>query len=144
MTALDETNQPSSLPVTRRQWLVAIFLPALLLLPFINKPIHIDDAAYIVIAKHITQHPFDYYGVSLNWEGSAAPVYQWHASPPLANFYLAFIGAVFGWQEWVLHTGFLLPAILASLGTFMLARRLCKRPIIAVGATLCTPAFVVS
>lgn len=144
MTAPDETNQPSSLPATRRQWLVAIFLPALLLLPFINKPIHVDDAAYVVIAKHITQHPLDYYGVSLNWEGVSAPVYQWHASPPLANFYLAFIGAIFGWREWMLHTGFFLPAILASIGTFMLARRLCKRPMIAVAATCCTPAFVVS
>ncbi|MCC6797335.1 MAG: glycosyltransferase family 39 protein [Candidatus Hydrogenedentes bacterium] len=144
MTDPDETIQPSLLPATRRQWFVAIILPALLLLPFINKPIHIDDAAYIAIAKHITQHPYDYYGVSLNWEGVSAPVYQWHASPPLANIYLACIGALFGWQEWVLHMGFLLPAILASLGTFTLARRLCKRPLIAVAATCCTPAFVVS
>ncbi len=144
MTASDETNSPLSLPATRRQWLIAIFLPVLLLLPFINKAIHIDDAAYVVIAKHIAQHPLDYYGVSLNWEGVTAPVYEWHASPPLANFYLAFIGALFGWKEWILHASFLLPAMLASAGTFMLARRLCKRPIIAVAATCCTPAFVVS
>jgi len=115
-----------------------------LLVPFISKPVHIDDAAYVAIAKHIAKDPADYYGLSLNWDGVARPVYEWHASPPFVKFYLAFIGTLFGWKEWVLHTAFLLPAILASAATFLLAKRLCKRPFVALAATLCTPAFIIS
>lgn len=136
-------DRPNS-GATRRLWGFAIALPLLLLLPFIDKPIHIDDTAYFAIAKHIVQHPLDYYGLSLNWDGVESPVYEWHASPPLANYYLALVGAMFGWKEWVLHTGFLLPAILASIGTAWLASRLCGRPAVALAASVCTPAFVVS
>jgi len=44
----------------------------------------------------------------------------------------------------VLHVGFLLPAMLAGLSTYALARRFCKRPLLACAATICAPAFVVS
>jgi 4-amino-4-deoxy-L-arabinose transferase-like glycosyltransferase len=140
-TSEDATNGDAA---PRWHWLISILLPVGILLPFINKPVHIDDTAYIAIAKQIVQHPLDYYGFSLNWEGVAKPVYEWHRNPPLANYYLAGIGVLFGWREWVLHLGFLLPAMLTGLGTYWLAAPLCKRPLIAVICTICNPAFVVT
>lgn len=139
------TNIESARQVSDRvHWVLAALLPIMLLAPFVNKPVHIDDTVYIAIAKQIVKHPLDYYGFSLNWEGVDLPVYAWHRNPPLANYYLAAIGALFGWKEWVLHLAYMLPALLAGLGTFAMARRLCTRPAIALWATVCTPAFVVT
>lgn len=127
-----------------RLLLLGTLLPVFLLLPFLHKPIHIDDAAYIAIARHIVEHPLDFYGLSLNWDGVERPVYEWHASPPLANYYLAAVGAVFGWSEWVLHLAFILPAALFGAAVCLLARRCCRHPAVAIASAMCTPAFVVS
>jgi hypothetical protein len=40
-----------------------------ILLPFIGKPLHIDDPVFLWCARQIQSHPFDFYGFKVNWFG---------------------------------------------------------------------------
>lgn len=114
------------------------------LLPFIRKPFNIDDPLFVWVAQHIQLHPLDPYGFNVNWYSYDLPVWQITKNPPLACYYLAMFGSVFGWSEIVLHSAQLLPAIAAVVGTYRLATRFCKHPLCAALLTLFTPVFLVS
>lgn len=114
------------------------------LLPFINKPFHIDDPYFIWIAKHITSHPFDFFGFNVNWTGEELPVYLSTTNPPLVSYYMAFAAAILGWSEIALHAAFLVPACAVVVGTWLLATDLCDRPFLASLTVICTPVFLVS
>lgn len=127
----------------RPAWLLTLVV-VLALVPFITKPFNIDDPLFVWIARHIQSHPADPYGFSLNWYTYDLPVSFITKNPPLACYYLSLVGSLLGWSEAALHTGLLLPAIAAILGTYRLASRLCARPIHAALLTLFTPVFLVS
>jgi Dolichyl-phosphate-mannose-protein mannosyltransferase len=136
----------SSSPAQTSRLHVVVLVVATLacLLPFVNKAIHIDDPVYIWIAQRILNHPADFYGFSVNWYGTEQPVSGMIHNPPLASFYLAAVGGLFGWDERVLHLAFLIPTIGTILGVYFLARRLCQRPLLAAIVTLVAPGFLVS
>lgn len=133
---------------TRYDWLRPSWLltsaVVLALVPFIAKPFHIDDPLFVWIGRHIQSHPADPYGFSLNWYTYDLPVSFITKNPPLACYYLCLVGSLLGWSEAALHTGFLLSAIAAILGTYRLASGFCGRPIHAALVTLFTPVFLVS
>src|SRR5688500_9265440 len=39
----------------------------LLLVPFLSKPLHMDDPMYVWAAEHILNRPLDPYGFDVNW-----------------------------------------------------------------------------
>jgi 4-amino-4-deoxy-L-arabinose transferase-like glycosyltransferase len=123
-------------------WLVIACV--LCLAPFLDKAVHIDDPLFLWAAQQICRDPLDFYGFSVNWYGVSMPMAEVMQNPPLASYYLAAVGSLFGWSEPVLHLAFLLPAIGVVLGTYCLARLLCSRPVLAALATLLAPAFLVS
>lgn len=114
------------------------------LVPFIDKAFYIDDPFYIWCAHHILSHPFDFSGSSVNWNGHESPVSVAIGSPPLVDYYIALVGALFGWSEVALHTGFLLPAVALVTGTYFLARKCCSHPLCAALMTVTAPGFLVS
>ncbi len=114
------------------------------LTPFLAKPFNIDDPLFIWTARQIHAHPADPYGFKVNWYGTAEPMWWVTQNPPLASYYLALAAGIFGWSEVALHFAFLLPAVVAILGTHRLARRFCHSPMLAALATLFTPVFLVS
>ena len=114
------------------------------LLPFLGKPFNIDDPLFVWAAQHIQSHPMDPYGFSANWYGHEMPFWAITQNPPLACYYLALVGSVFGWSEIVLHSALLLPAIASIVGAYCLAARFCKHPVAAALLTLFTPVFLVS
>jgi 4-amino-4-deoxy-L-arabinose transferase-like glycosyltransferase len=65
-------------------------------------------------------------------------------NPPLASYYAAVMGTLAGWSERALHLAFLVPAIVLVLGTYRLARRFTRYPLLAAAAALLTPGFIVS
>lgn len=113
------------------------------LLPFLAKPFNIDDPLFVWAAKQIHAHPADPYGFRVQWGYREFPMWRVTENPPLACYYLALAG-IFGWNEIWLHIAFLLPAIAVILGTYQIARRLCKSPEWAALITLFTPVFLVS
>ena len=88
--------------------------------------------------------PFDPYGGIVHWSSLAQPMWVAMQNPPLCSYYIAAIGSFAGFGEVAMHSAFLLPAIAAVLGTFALAKRLCRSPLTAAFLTLFTPVFLIS
>jgi len=133
--------------MNRRDWAECAGIAAIavaLLLPFVAKPIHLDDPMYLWAARHIQAHPLDFYGFSVNWYGFLQPMAEANYNPPLISFYLAAVAALFGWSEPALHAALLVPAIAALLAVRALARDLGAQPVGAALTTLAMPAFLVS
>ena len=131
-------------PVDDRQlWLVVVLVGALLL-PFVNRAFHIDDPLFLWAAKQIQTHPADPYGFRVNWYGADMAMFDVTKNPPLASYYLALVASIAGWSERALHLALMLPALSVVAGMFLLARRWCMNPALAVLAGLLTPVFLVS
>lgn len=114
------------------------------LAPFLHKAFDIDDPLFLWMAEQITKHPLNPYGFEVNWSSMAQPMWLPMQNPPLCSYYIAVVASVVGWSEVGLHAAFMLPAIVAVLGTFALARRLCAAPATAALLTLFTPVFLIS
>ncbi len=125
-------------------WVWLVLLTAALLLPFINKAVHIDDTLFLRAAEQIQRDPIDFYGGHLNWVGVTRPMTDNFHNPPLASFYLALVAALFGWREPALHLAFLLCAVAAVWGIYRLAGRFCRHPGTAAALALVMPVFLVS
>jgi 4-amino-4-deoxy-L-arabinose transferase-like glycosyltransferase len=128
---------------TRIVFIVAVAVLAALA-PFLNKAFHIDDPLFLWIAQQIYMHPGDPYGFAANWYASSQPMFSIMQNPPLSSYYMALMASFLGWSEPAMHGAFLVPAVAAVLGTFFLARRFCKSPLIAALLLLFTPVFLVS
>lgn len=113
------------------------------LAPFAGKAFGVDEPLFAWVARRILSHPLDPYGFSINWSMKADPMWQVMKNPPLASYYAALVAGIAGLSETALHLGFMLPAIGVVLGTFVLARRFCSRPVEAAFAALLTPVFLV-
>lgn len=122
----------------------AALLTAAVLLPFVGRAFHVDDPLFLWVARQIQAHPFDPFGFDVNWYGGPMPMSRVTKNPPLTSYGIALVAGVFGWGEEALHLAFLLPAVGVVLGTYLIARKLCRRPVIAALAVLGSPAFVVS
>jgi len=114
------------------------------LLPFSGKAFNVDDTLFIYVARQITQHPLDPFGFKVNWFLDAVPIAYETKNPPLASYFLAAVASFAGWSERALHLAFLLPALAAVLGTYRLAQRFTKSPLLAAIVTLLAPVFLVS
>jgi len=133
-----------------RRWLAAYPHGTLFLLvcvatgPFLAKPFNIDDPLFIRLAQQVWVHPADPFGFSVNWYGEVWPMWTVTENPPLAGYYFALFGSAFSWSEIGLHLGGLLATCAVLWGTFRLAARFCGSPLLAAGAVLCMPIFLVS
>jgi 4-amino-4-deoxy-L-arabinose transferase-like glycosyltransferase len=124
-----------------------VFLTVLVLLcltPFLGKAFNIDDTLFIWEARNIAKHPFNPFGFEVNWDSVREPMWQVTQNPPLASYYTAAVAAILGWSEFALHAGFLLVSLAAVLGTYVLARKFTRRPMLAAVATLVAPGYLVS
>ncbi len=94
------------------------------LLPFLDKPLHIDDPVYVRVAQHIRTAPADFYGFEMNWHGRLEPVADFNKNPPGVSYYLAAASLVTGWSERGLHAAMLVAVLAALAATAALAREL--------------------
>ena len=124
--------------------LVLTIITLACLVPFIGKPFHMDDPLFVWCAKHLQSNPVDFYGFNINWQGQQESMAVVTQNPPLACYYLALVGFLFGWSEVALHAGFLLPAVGVVIGTYYLARNFCSHPSWAALVTALSPVFLVS
>ncbi len=128
----------------RRSVLLLVFLTLLCLAPFARKAFHIDDPLFVWSAQQIAKHPLDPYGFDLVWSTNRMRMSEVNKNPPLASYFIAFFASMTGWSEAALHTAFLLPAIAVVIGTYWLARRFTRSPLLAATTTLLAPGFLVS
>src|SRR5205823_5408444 len=129
---------------TTRDAFFAVIAVIAALAPFFNKAFHIDDPLFLWMAQWVSQHPADPYGVSVNWYVSAMPMFSIMQNPPLNAYYMALAASLLGWSELAMHGAFLVPAVVAVLGTFFLAQRLSGSPLPGALLMLFTPVFLIS
>jgi hypothetical protein len=115
-----------------------------LLVPFLSKPLHIDDPMYVWAAKHVLHHPLDPYGFAVNWGRATEPMFNAMQNPPLMCYYLAGMMLLLGQSEAALHLAMMLPAIGLILGVYHLAKEFTRRPALAAAATLLAPGILLS
>src|SRR5947207_2255041 len=96
------------------------------------------------MAQHIQRHPFDPYGLTVNWYGTVVPMAEAMRNPPLAPYVMALWASAARWSEVSLHALFLLPAVAAVLGMYAFAASWCRRPFLAACIGAASPAFLVS
>jgi 4-amino-4-deoxy-L-arabinose transferase-like glycosyltransferase len=146
----DETPSPETVEIApasampRRDMLILLVLPALLVLPFLNKAYHVDDPLFMWTAQHLVEKPFDFYGFHTNWSHQETFIWEIMQNPPLLSYYLLPFGRIFGWGEPVMHLAMILPTLLAAVGGYLIARRFCQRPLLAALIAILTPGFLVS
>jgi 4-amino-4-deoxy-L-arabinose transferase-like glycosyltransferase len=133
---------PTLRKIPRVAWPILACLACLL--PFADKPVHVDDPLFLWAGRHIQTHPVDFYGFEVNWYGKTMPMHEVMENPPLASYYIALATALFGWSESSLHLAFLIWAMGAIWGTYRLAERFSCRPLLATLIALFTPVFLVS
>jgi Dolichyl-phosphate-mannose-protein mannosyltransferase len=134
----DATKRPA------RAYFLLAALTVLCLLPFSGRAFHTDDTLFIWAARNIVKHPFNPYGFQLNWEFTQVRMSELTQNPPLASYYMALAGSVVGWSERALHLTFLLPTLALALGTYRLAQKFTRSPLLVAFATLLTPGLLVS
>ena len=127
-----------------RPRLVLILAVLAALGPFLNKPFNIDDPLFLWAARQIQHHPLNPYGFEVNWYGFPMQMWEVTKNPPLGCYFLALAAAAVGWSEVALHAACLLPAIAVILGTYRLALRWSRQPLLAACLTLFTPVYLVS
>jgi hypothetical protein len=141
--AIIQTEQnPVHLPDWLRPWMV-IILALLILAPFLNKAVTIDDPLFIWQAQHLQQKPFDPFGFETNWFGVPQSMLTNVQNPPVTCYWLALAGLV-SWKEAWLHLTLLPFALLTIWGVIQLARRFGADPFWAALLTLGSAGFLVS
>ena len=71
-----------------------------LLLPFVHKPVHVDDANFLRLAQGAAQDPWRPHDVLINWQGTTERAFDVLSNPPGIAWWLA---PVHDAPEWVLH-----------------------------------------
>jgi hypothetical protein len=114
------------------------------LAPFSGRAFHVDDTLFVWAAQQIAAHPLDPYGFEITWDTTRTPMSDVTQNPPLASYYIALIARLAGWSERALHLGFILVALALVLGTYRLAARFTRFPLLAALCALLTPGVMIS
>ncbi len=87
----------------RRDSLLLTLLVLLVTLPFLDKPVHIDDTFVLQISRQILEKPGDPFGFDIDWFGHLRPVAEATTNPPFISYWLAPFAALSDYNERVLH-----------------------------------------
>jgi 4-amino-4-deoxy-L-arabinose transferase-like glycosyltransferase len=129
----------------KRRIVEIIVITALLLalmLPFLDKPFHIDDYFYIQITKAIIKEPGKPYSFTINWGETQGSGFG-DLNPPLFSYFLAPVWATWGASELPLHLVALLFVFLAILSFYFLCCELDIDPLMPTLVLLSTPFWAV-
>jgi len=145
--ALPEIVSPTIPWEAKAKWfpvLIIVLAVGACLIPFSGKAFNIDDPLFLWMADQLMHHPADFYGFRANWFGAEAPAHEIQLNPPLTSYYILLVRWLFGGGEVALHLAFLIPALMAALGAYFLAKKFCARPLAAALVGILSPAFLVS
>ena len=138
------TREPmSAAPAGRLLWL-GVILALIVGLPFLTKPLHIDDTVVLAVAEQITRAPLRPFDASINWFGDPRPIFEETTNPPLVSYYLAPVVARFGFAEAPLHAAMLLFLVVLAVAMVTLSRRFAGGSAWPVLFVMLSPAVVVS
>lgn len=133
-------NEPA---FSRGAGLCAVFA-ALLALPFLGKPFHVDEPFFLAVARHILADPLHPLAFEFNWYGRARPMAELNNTPPLLAYLVAGALKLGGGGEAATRLFFLPFDMLAAASLYGLAARLLKRPLLPVLVLLAGPGFALT
>ena len=94
-------------PSYRSGALVVGAVIALVAVPFLNKPFHIDDPFILYITANVLANPLDPFAGEVDWLGWPIWIFDQATNPPLISYYLAPFAALSDYSELVLHAAML-------------------------------------
>jgi len=108
-----------------------------LFLPFAEKPVHIDDANFLAMARQAAENPWKPHDFMINWQGSTESALQVLSNPPGIALWLAPVSSA---SVLWLHLWMLPWLILAAWGAARLGARIAGQPaaatLLIVGAPI--------
>ena len=134
------------------QYFIVVIVIFLVVLPFINKPFHIDDWVFVTGAEYFYNNPQNPLAGTIGFFGQDVPLYL-VTHPPFLFLYIFLVKALFtNLNEPLLRLFYLPFSLLAGFSFFMLAKRFVIRdnskkdsagPLYATLLFVFTPAFMV-
>jgi len=158
----------SEIRESRTLTVVALACALVIGLPFLNKPIHIDDTFVLAVSEQIRRDPLRPFGsyrpedakqreemlkrgeplspswAPLDWFHDPDPIFDITTNPPFLSYWLAPVLAAFGPSEIALHLAMLPFLILLALAAASLSKRFAQGSVWPVLFVLFSPAVVVS
>ena len=104
-------------------WRVLALLVGLSL-PFVFKPVHLDDANFLMLAQGARLDPWRPHNITVNWQGMSESAFAVLSNPPGIAWWLAPVVTL---PVWVMHLWMLLWLPLAVWGAARLSRALTGR-----------------
>lgn len=108
----------------------------LLCLPFLGKPVHIDDANFLRLAEGASQDVWRPHAIAINWQGNTEPALAVLSNPPGIGWWLA---PVVGAPVYLQHLWMLCWLPLAVWGAGKLGATFCGRAGLAAALLVGSP-----
>lgn len=124
-----------------RSFRLALLVLVGLWLPFLGKPVHIDDTNFLALARGARLDPWRPHAITINWQGRTEPAFEVLSNPPGIAWWLA---PMDGQPVWALHLWMLPWLLLAAWGAWTLGARFAGRPAAALLLLLGAPAAVLA
>lgn len=112
--------------------------------PFLNKPIHIDDTVVLWVTENILNDPLDPFAGEMDWSGHLMPLWESTTNPPFVSYYLAPFAAISDYSERVLHLAMIPFYLLMGWGMLWLSGRFGNRSGLPLLFLLSSCAVIVS
>jgi 4-amino-4-deoxy-L-arabinose transferase-like glycosyltransferase len=123
--------------------LVLIFIIILALtLPFINRPLHLDDVLFIYSASSLNKNIFLPYNFFFPAESRLRFGFAGFTNPPLNSYIILLISKFFGSEPIILHLFFSLFAVFAAFSIFFLSSLFVRNKFLATLMSITTPVFI--
>src|SRR5262245_12341303 len=90
--------------------------------PFLWKPLHIDDPADLQYVEQVLRHPGDPYGFEVDWDEGPRPAFR-NYHPPLKYYFHALVLRFFPLTEVTLHASYLPFVCVTAWAVTAIARR---------------------
>ncbi|MEZ6132682.1 MAG: hypothetical protein R3C59_28785 [Planctomycetaceae bacterium] len=105
--------------MTKAKIVCAVCLFSVLYFPFASKPVHIDDANFLMLSEGAAQDPWRPHDVVINWDGESKPAFEILANPPGIAWYLL---PVRNSSEWIMHAWMQPWFVLGAWGCWQLGK----------------------
>jgi len=109
-------------------WQVVSVAILMLVLPFLRKPVHLDDANFLALARGAASRPWRPHAIRINWQGTTEPAFDVLSNPPGLAWWLAPFTEL---PVWAQHAAMLPWLALAIWGAWCLGRRMVGAPVAA-------------
>jgi len=125
-----------------RELTILNILIILVIIPFITKPVHNDDTAWLYMARHIQQDPLHPYSFTIEW-GSSLESGTELQDTPLIPYYIALLLSIFGENLIILQLFFIIFPLIAANSFYFIAQRFIKKPLFPTLILVSMPTFMV-